>query len=475
MVERHARRGLNSARARILAACAGLLLVSAVLAVAGARQLVVDRTSEHVDDTLDAHIERFQDYVQHAPTGRRDARRLAAILDAYLDRVHTHEDEAFIAFVGGRHHRTASQSEPPRELLSRLGRLAGGPRLVSGEVDVPEGTAHYELAPIRLGRQARGALAVALRLDGDEVTAPLRLGVVLIAAWLLLALGITFAVLWRVLAPLDDLSEAARATRESGVMRRVRVTGQGEVADLARTFNSMLDRLESTFEAQGDFLSDAGHDLRTPITIIRGHLELLPNEPEERRRTVALVLDELDRMSRLVNDLLVIARAGHPGFLRVEPLDLQDLAHELYAKATALAPREWRLVEATPGRMVADRQRVTEAVMNLAENAVHHTHEDDVIELGAVLEDRSARIWVRDGGPGIAPADQERIFDRFARSRDGARGPRDGAGLGLAIVRAIAEAHGGGVTVQSTPGLGATFEIVLPVEPIEPVEEAGGG
>ncbi|MDX6504698.1 MAG: two-component system, OmpR family, sensor kinase, partial [Gaiellaceae bacterium] len=241
-----------------------------------------------------------------------------------------------------------------------------------------------------------------------------------------------------------------------------------EIAELGRTFNEMLDRLDYAFTSQRAFMADVSHELRTPITIIRGHLETLGDDPEERREAMAVVADELDRMSRLVDDLLVLARSSRPDFLRVEPLDLDLLTHDLLGKARQLGPRDWHLDNVGLGLVHADRQRITQAVMNLADNAVHHTNESDRISLGTSSDEREARIWVRDSGPGISLADQRRIFERFAAGNNG------GAGLGLSIVRAVAEAHGGRVEVDSAPGLGATFVLVIPTETASGLRRSGG-
>jgi signal transduction histidine kinase len=241
------------------------------------------------------------------------------------------------------------------------------------------------------------------------------------------------------------------------------VRGNDEIAVLGRTFNEMLDRLDYAFTSQRAFMADVSHELRTPITIIRGHLETLGDDPEERHAAVTIVTDELDRMSRLVDDLLVLARASRPDFLRVEPLDLDLLTHDLFAKARQLGDRDWGLDAVGLGLLHGDRQRLTQAVMNLADNAVRHTSLGERISIGSAVDSREARIWVRDTGPGISLADQRRIFERFTA------GPRrGGAGLGLAIVRAVAEAHGGRVELDSAPGVGATFAIVIPTDTAPP-------
>ncbi len=213
-----------------------------------------------------------------------------------------------------------------------------------------------------------------------------------------------------------------------------------------------LDRLncvERAFASQRAFIRDASHELRTPITITRGHLELLGDDPDERRETVALVLDELDRMAGFVNDLLLLAKSERHDFLRVRELELGALTDELIEKAVGLGERAWTLEARGEGTLLADRERLTQAVLGLAENAVQHSGDGDPIWIGSAISGDEARLWVRDEGPGISESDQDRVFERFARASNSRR-RSDGAGLGLAIVRAIAE--GTTATSSSTAG-----------------------
>jgi signal transduction histidine kinase len=173
-------------------------------------------------------------------------------------------------------------------------------------------------------------------------------------------------------------------------------------------------------------------------------------------------------MSRFVDDLLLLARAERPDFLEYETVDVEELSRELLAKATGLGEREWTLETAGRGIIVADRQRLTQAVMNLADNAVRHTEEGDEITLGSSVNAHEARLWVRDSGPGVDPSEREAIFERLSRGRTAHR-TYEGTGLGLAIVRAIAEAHGGRAELASDPGAGALFTVIVPVDP-QPTE-----
>jgi len=280
------------------------------------------------------------------------------------------------------------------------------------------------------------------------------------AALILVTLG-AWLVSDRLLQPLRQMRATAQEISHTDLSRRIDTTGNDDITDLSNTFNAMLDRLEHSFAQQRRFLDDAGHELRTPITIVRGHLELLdPEQAPDTETTRDLVLDEVDRMARLVDDLIVLAKSGRPDFLQPVDVDAGVLTDEVLDKVRALGDRAWKLDERAEGTVHVDPQRVTQALLQLATNAVQHTEAGDVIALGSTCEDGLARWWVRDTGPGVDPADAERIFERFQRG-DGARGS-EGSGLGLSIVRAIATAHDGQVRLDSTPGEGATFTLVLP-------------
>jgi signal transduction histidine kinase len=237
---------------------------------------------------------------------------------------------------------------------------------------------------------------------------------------------------------------------------------------MARSFNAMLDRLEGVFRSQREFIRDTNHELRDPLTIIRGHLQLLDDDPAERQRTIELVLDEVDRMGVIVDDLKLLADVEQPGFLRLERIELEAFTHELMSKASALARRRWVVDSVASGVFLADRHRLTEAVMNLAHNAVQHTAEPDTIGIGTSVDNEAVHVWIRDTGSGISVADQKVIFERFTRGTN-AHLRYAGSGLGLAIVEAVAQAHEGRVELKSYPGDGSTFTIVVPAH------SSGGG
>ena len=223
---------------------------------------------------------------------------------------------------------------------------------------------------------------------------------------------------------------------------------------------------ERDLERKSVFLSDASHELLTPITIGRGHLELLRRDrrpdPAEVDETCDVVLGELGRMERVINRLLLLESTDAAGPRALERVEAADLVSQTFQRWRGTADRTWVLGAAPPGSVAVDLDQLTLALDALVENAVQHTRPGQPIEIAAAAEAGSLRIRVRDGGDGIPEAALGRVFDRFYRV-DGSRNRRHGGvGLGLAIVKAIAEAHGGGVSVRSVPGEGSTFELRLP-------------
>ena len=282
---------------------------------------------------------------------------------------------------------------------------------------------------------------------------------------LLLVGGVTWLVAGRLLEPVAWLRHTAERVGQEDLSRRIPVRGRDDLSALTVTVNSMLDRLEAAVRDQRTLLDDVGHELRTPITIVRGHLELMDaGDPADVAATRALAIDELDRMRLLVDDLLVLATAGRPDFVRPVPTDVGRLTDETLEKARGLGERRWHLDELADVTVDLDPHRITQAWLQLAANAVQYSEPGTQVGLGSRASADAVALWVRDRGVGIDPADHDVILGRFgrARSTSDADDHHDGAGLGLAIVTSIARAHGGRVEVESTPGEGSTFTIVLP-------------
>jgi len=442
-----------------------LLAASSLVSVLALRQILISRTGERVDRALDQEVQEFRrlsELGRDPRTGRPFGDDLRAVFEVFLSRNIPAVGEEFFTFVDGQPFRSSSDRPADDDLVQQVLALAGVTTATRGDFETDRGEIRYLAVPIRAAGPSDGTFAVAVSLGEErrEVNEAVRIAAGVSIVVFLIAAIIVFAAVGRVLAPVRGLTDTARSITESDLTRRIEVEGDDELARLARTFNDMLDRLEAAFASQRRFLGDAGHELRTPITIVRGHLEVMGDDPDERRETIALVTDELDRMGRMVDDLLLLERAQRPDFLRIEPIDLEDLASETLAKASAIADRRWRLRGEREGMVHGDRQRLQQALLNLAENAAKYTKESDEIQVGAEIRDGQARIWVSDNGPGIDPGEQALVFERFQRAERGSH--QEGTGLGLALVKAIAEAHGGRVELVSSLGAGATFTLILP-------------
>jgi two-component system, OmpR family, sensor kinase len=448
-----------------------VLLTALALLGAGLAAYVVesDQVDRHINEAIRQEIAEFE-RLQRDGIDPRTGRPFASaesLMRVALQRNVPDATEAIVVFWDGRPRLISAVSRSAYGDLPQDARFVravhsllphGGPR----RLDTSLGNVVIAVKPVN-DPQTRGAYvpvyftaperaALADVMQTYALVAGIALVLVTAGAW---------SVSGRLLQPLRQMRSTAQEISDTDLSRRITTTGNDDITDLGQTFNAMLDRLELSFAQQRRFLDDAGHELRTPITIVRGHLELLdPDRADETKSTRDLVLDEVDRMARLVDDMVVLAKSGRPDFVQLGEVDAGVLTDEVLDKVRALGDREWRLDSRAEGTVLVDAQRVTQALVQLATNALQHTSPGDVIALGGRVDAGSARWWVRDTGPGVPPADADRIFERFQRGAH-ARGS-DGSGLGLSIVRAIAAAHGGDVHLDSTPGEGSTFTLVVP-------------
>lgn len=467
--------GGGGLRGRLIGAFILFLGVATIASVLVGRAILVNGADARIDQELtqEAREVRRLSRGSDPDTGRPFDGRVRRIFEVFLERNIPAPHEAQLSFVGGEPFLRSRAVVPYRldqdpALVARWATIDESDR---GRVDTPAGRVEYLAVPLQFEGEVRGVFVVAvfrdLRLEEIEPAIAGEAGVGAIV--LLVGSILAWRLADRILDPVNRVTQAARGISESDLRGRIEVTGNDEIARLAQTFNEMLDRLENAFITQRRFLDDASHELRTPITVIQGQLEVLGDDPDDRDRALGIVMDELDRMSRFVGDLLLLARAGRPDFLALDTVDTAALSNEVFQKAQSLGARDWRLEQGASGVIIGDRQRLTQAMMQLAQNASEHSSVGDEIVVGSVVENGHARLWVRDSGPGIAVEDQSDVFDRF---RKGSRGPSksEGAGLGLSIVKAIAEAHHGRVDLTSRPGQGSTFTIVVPVDQPEPEE-----
>jgi signal transduction histidine kinase len=329
----------------------------------------------------------------------------------------------------------------------------------------------YQLATAPLVTDGRtvGTIVVA----GDLTSAERGLGRVrnLAVGEALLALlagtASAYLLLRGLLRRIGRITETASHIGRGELDRRLGDQGtDDEVGRLAETFDEMTDRLAAAMLTQRRLLSDVSHQLRTPLTVARGHLEVLERtgaaDPAEVHETVSLVVDEIDHMRALVERLLMLGRVLEPDFLQPVPVDLRSFCADLVETCRVLADREWNLSPVPDLVVAADVDKLRGALLNLVDNAVRATHDGDRIVL-SVTEgaDASVLLSVEDSGPGIRRAARQEVLQRFARP-----GAADshGSGLGLAIVNAVAQAHGGELTLDDSAYGGLRATIRLPRE-----------
>jgi two-component system OmpR family sensor kinase len=323
-------------------------------------------------------------------------------------------------------------------------------------------------------------------------------------AVLLLLAGVAYAVVRTSLRRLVAVEQTAGAIAAGDLSQRVPVQdSRTEVGRLGIALNAMLTQIERAFrdreaseasaraseEKMRRFVADASHELRTPLTSIRGFAELhrqgAADDPEAVDRILARIEGEAQRMGLLVDDLLLLARLDQQRPLERKPVDLLTLAADAVADAGAIDPgRPVRLVTGslgeTPPVVTGDEARLRQVVGNLMSNALRYTPPESPIEVRVGLDGSDAVLEVSDSGPGLAPEDAERIFERFyradpSRTRSGAGGAgAGGSGLGLSIVAALVAAHGGRVSVRTAPGAGATFVVRLPLRETAPAAPLDG-
>lgn len=422
-----------------------------------------------VEGDLQEQVDEFKDQFRILKEQEDfNATQLKELIDTYL-RAELPEDENYlIFFLDGQYYQSNPLSLPAylqvdSPLMRRLTAVQTATEGTEFTEDSELGDIVYHAKPLELKGQIRGVFIAAHTTGGErqEVLEGVSVFLAVESVCLTLALLIAWGISARLLAPLEQLAVTARVISEEDLRQRVLVRGTGELADLGQAFNNMVDRLERAFEAQRHLLQDVGHELRTPITIVRGHLELMGDDVAEQQETLDLVLDELDRMKDLVDQLSTLAKSGQPDFVTRSSVDLQVFTNDLILKARAIAERNWRVEIMGEGMICIDRQRITEAMINLIQNAIQHSSSIDTITVGAKSTSQDIRFWVSDTGEGIPPEYQDSIFERFTQVKQ-SRYPSEGSGLGLSIVRAIVEAHRGHVELASQLGVGSTFTLVLP-------------
>jgi two-component system, OmpR family, sensor kinase len=465
---------VRSLRVRVLATAMAVFAISLAVTSFLAYELLLTDGRRDADVVLAREQQRFERSMgELLPEAQEDAPdrgvvdSLRAAVRRYLQlNPSTASYWTIVTFEDGQ--RLAAANGPPE--LEPLFHGEDGQSLPAGELNTVEtasttaGDVRVLTVPVLLRDEQMATLQILAPLDpvrSEAIEAAMRVaaaaGLALLVGGVLLGLS-----LWRSLSPLGALANAARGTELRSLGTRViEPDTEDEVGLLAREFNTMLDRLEAASVQQREFMASIGHELRTPITIARGHLEVLETIDRDATsfaETVAILEDELGHMSRLVEDLMAIARAEMDDLVRVRAVELvqwfEDL--ELRLEATA-AGRDVVLLPPPPVEVVLDPDRMAQAVLNLAINAHVHTPAGTPVRISASLETGKMVITVSDDGPGIPDDIREDVFAPFVRAGDAP----GSTGLGLAVVKAVAEAHGGEVRLTTGPA-GTRFDLVVP-------------
>ena len=482
MVSGTARRGFRwSVRLRILAS---ILVVTALgMGVAGFVTFLVqrDRTLDEIEDRLVARVESARE-VLAAPDDAAGYSTTREALRAIIARFVPAHDESSLALVDGEPAYVPSmpadfaiESDPA--LLARVLADATDGAVHRGSIDTSSVSLRYIVAPVTVaGDPEQGLYVVTINVDEElgELTDSFATFAIVAAGALAVIALVGWFVAGRLLRPIRSLSVAASRITASDRRERIPVEGDDDVSELTRTVNDMLDRLDSALTGQRQLLDDVRHELKTPITIVRGHLELLdPALHDDVVATRSLAIDELDRMAGLVDDIEAFAETQAAPPVRV-PTEVETLTTSVFARArvlstdlpSQLAAHEWQLAEISTAVVDVDPARISQAWLQLADNAAKYAPPGSTISIGSTTagssgsKEASVELWVQDEGPGIPAGAEERVFERFGRIDTG-RGIH-GSGLGLPIVRSIARAHDGDVTLVRIGG-GSRFVIALPL------------
>ncbi|MCC4249551.1 MULTISPECIES: sensor histidine kinase [Microbacterium] len=437
-----------SARVRLLAAILGVVLLG--LVIAGGVTALVQR------ERVLANAERQLDgFVSTVSTGDEEP---ADLVDAAVPG----RTDATLALRGTRV--LATTPAPPGLPLADDAAFLTDLRdaLDRGET---RGRLSSAVGPLLYAAVWDGDAAIVQAISIDQRMELVTLSTItyaIAAAGVLLAVGVAgWFVTGRLFSPLRKLRDTTDAITIADLGARLSADGDDEIAGLTASVNSMLDRLAMSVDAQRQLLDDVRHELKTPITIVRGHLETMnPNDPDDVAETRDLGISELDRLSRLVDDIDALADV-EAGSLSSGVVDIGALTDRVGELVAAIPEHTWTIEARGRGRFVGDHDRLVQAWLQLADNAAKYTPAGSPIEIGSSVDGTVVDLWVRDHGPGIPPAARHRVFRRF--DRVSTRRGVDGSGLGLSIVDAIVKAHAGHCTIADTPGGGATLTLRIPL------------
>lgn len=407
--------------------------------------LTLSENSREIDQHLAREANELQLLAQNSinPDTGRGFDSARDLLTLYISRTIPDPHETMFIVVDGVV--TARTTDNPEVRLERdpefLELVTSVTDLTFGDFPTDEGNARYLVVPVNSSRDSGQLVAVIFEADYSAPITELIFRFAVIALFSLIGVGaVGWVVAGRVMAPISLLRKTAHEVAENDLSRRIPISGgNSELDQLAQEFNLMLDRIQTAFQSQARFVDDAGHELRTPLTIVMGHFDLMEQDPKQAKSSLPIIRDELKRMSRLVLDLQTLTKSSSPRFIQPQVVDLDQFAGDIEAKARSLGANNIE-VSAPPVAFSFDPERVTQAVLQLVENSLKHGGADVRIEVDLSVDDL-LEISVSDSGPGVSDQDSEKLFLPFFRAKG--KVDLEGSGLGLALVKAIAEAHNG--------------------------------
>jgi two-component system, OmpR family, sensor kinase len=466
---------MKSARANIL----GWVLIPVTLAMiatlALTSALLMQNLSTQIDQQLSQEAEELRLLSERAidPVSGQPYARAQDLLELYIRRAAPDKDEVLFVLVNG-----VVSERTTGELDIRLDQDLEFTNFVTsldtpylGDYSVDGEDVRFVAIPVSATEDTGfmvAAIVLEPRIDSIRATTAQ------LALLMLIALAAASLVGWviagRILKPISDLGSMTRRVRDGTSAERLGgFNSESEIGGIANDFNRMLDRTAEAFDSQKRFVDDAGHELKTPLTIIRGHLDLIRANPSEEKNSMPIIEDEVLRMTRIVKDLQTLTKSSKPSFIQLAKVIPSEVVDEVFVKAAALADRKWSIQLSESPVLHLDRQRLVQALVQLVDNAIKHTKSNGPIEIGCRLTSEFCEFYVGDSGPGIPKESRNQVLERFVRGNWTAE-DTEGSGLGLAIVTAIAQGHGGEVFINSSNLGGA--EVGLRVR-LEKLKNAG--
>jgi two-component system OmpR family sensor kinase len=459
---------MKSARTRIL----GWVLLPLLVALAGtyfaSALLLRESLSTQIDQQLTQEANELTFLAERAidPESGQKYASARDLLEIFIRASVPADDETIFVMVEGSVFERSSGATLPRldqntEFVSQIAGLRN-PVIKSFGQGAEE--VRFIALPIN-GKNDQGHMVAAIYVEKRFQAVNTTLGqlAIFISLAFALAVGLGWYVAGKILLPIRQLARLTRGISDATTQERLVESGQNsEISAITQDFNSMLDRTSSAFASQKRFVDDAGHELKTPLTIIRGHLDLLRTAPEETETSLAIIEDEVLRMSRIVKDLQTLTKSSEPSFIQTVVVEPSEIVDEVFVKSAPLSNRKWSVEAPEIGEYKLDKQRMVQALVQLVDNAIKHTKEADSITIGCRRTSAGIELFVGDSGHGIPIEERSRVQERFVRGQWTPE-DTDGSGLGLAIVDAIAKGHKGSITIGTSELGGAEVGVSIPI------------